>query len=183
VVSAVFNARSFSNWGTLMAGYLLSSQGDRMLMANSVEGRFPYLDHRVMELAHRLSLRMKMKVLNEKYLLKKIAGTKVPAQVLKRQKQPYQSPATAAFLAPATIDGLGLGVRHEQVPEYVDELMSERKLREYGYLHPGKIRLLTEKIKDALAKGRPVSYRDNTSWIFALSLQIWHRNFQVLEEK
>ncbi len=47
--------REFSGWSplaqdqylevrTLLSGYLLSSQGDRMLMAHSVEGRFPFLD-------------------------------------------------------------------------------------------------------------------------------------------
>src|SRR5690606_4930836 len=50
---------------TLMAGYLLSSQGDRMLMANGVEGRFPFLDHEVVEFANRLDPRLKMRVLNE----------------------------------------------------------------------------------------------------------------------
>ena len=51
----------FARWGTVaraqylemttfLAGYLLSSQGDRMLMGHSVEGRFPFLDHRLAEL-------------------------------------------------------------------------------------------------------------------------------------
>ena len=31
----------------LLPGYILSSQGDRVAMAHSVEGRFPFLDHRV----------------------------------------------------------------------------------------------------------------------------------------
>ena len=39
---------------TLMSGYLLSSQGDRMLMSHSVEGRFPFLDRDVVALAESL---------------------------------------------------------------------------------------------------------------------------------
>ena len=42
-----FNRAQYLEAKSLMAGYLLCSQGDRMLMANSVEGRFPFLDHRV----------------------------------------------------------------------------------------------------------------------------------------
>jgi asparagine synthase (glutamine-hydrolysing) len=38
---------------SLMSGYLLCSQGDRVAMASSIEGRFPYLDHRVIEFACR----------------------------------------------------------------------------------------------------------------------------------
>ena len=54
-----------------MSGYLLSSQGDRMAMANSVEGRYPFLDYRVIEFCNRLPDSLKLNGLNEKYLLKK----------------------------------------------------------------------------------------------------------------
>jgi asparagine synthase (glutamine-hydrolysing) len=58
---------------TLLSGNLLSSQGDRMAMAHSVEGRYPFLDHRVAEFCAALPERLRLKVLAEKYLLKKIA--------------------------------------------------------------------------------------------------------------
>ena len=41
----------------LCRGYLLSSQGDRMAMANSVEGRYPFLDYRVIEFCNKLAIR------------------------------------------------------------------------------------------------------------------------------
>ena len=39
---------------TFFEGYLLHTQGDRMLMAHSIEGRFPFVDYRLAELAARL---------------------------------------------------------------------------------------------------------------------------------
>ena len=53
-----------------LSGYLLSSQGDRMSMAHSVEGRYPFLDHRLIEFASDLPSNLKIKGLNEKYVLK-----------------------------------------------------------------------------------------------------------------
>jgi asparagine synthase (glutamine-hydrolysing) len=63
---------------TLMSGYLLSSQGDRMAMAASIEGRYPFLDHRVIEFACRVPPALKMRGLNEKWLLKKALGAELP---------------------------------------------------------------------------------------------------------
>jgi asparagine synthase (glutamine-hydrolysing) len=85
----------------LLSGYILSSQGDRMAMAHSVEGRFPFLDHRVVEFASKLPVSLKMKVLNEKYLLKRCADGLIPPSIAKRHKQPYRAPEAGSFLQPA----------------------------------------------------------------------------------
>ena len=55
---------------TLLSGYLLSSQGDRMSMAHSVEGRYPFLDHRVVDMLFTMNEEYKLKGFNQKYLLK-----------------------------------------------------------------------------------------------------------------
>jgi acyl carrier protein len=81
----------------LLPGYILSSQGDRMAMAHSVEGRFPFLDHRVIEFADSLPPRLKMKTLNEKYVLKRAAGHLVPESIKSRPKQPYRAPDARSF--------------------------------------------------------------------------------------
>lgn len=80
-----------------MSGYLLSSQGDRMMMGNSVEGRFPFLDYRVMEFAHSMPPGLKLNVLNEKYILKKAFGELVPEEISLRPKQPYRAPIARCF--------------------------------------------------------------------------------------
>ena len=129
-------------------------------MANSVEGRFPYLDHRVIEFANALPPKLKMKVLNEKYLLKRAAGHYLPGKIVKRPKQPYRAPDIPAFFSGKT-------------PAYVDELLSEEKLDAYGYFDPAKTALLVKKIK----QGRAIGYRDNMALVGVLSTQCWHYHF------
>ncbi|MBK9072839.1 MAG: asparagine synthase (glutamine-hydrolyzing) [Myxococcales bacterium] len=84
---------------TLMAGYLLSSQGDRMLLGNGVEGRFPFLDAEVTALAASLPDHFKIFGTREKWLLKRIAMGLVPDSIVHRPKQPYRAPDLRALLA------------------------------------------------------------------------------------
>ena len=93
-----FLQAQFLETTNLLPGYILSCQGDRMAMAHAVEGRFPFLDYRVVEFASKLPIRMKMKVLQEKYLLKRCAQGFVPHSVQARPKQPYRAPDGLCFL-------------------------------------------------------------------------------------
>lgn len=155
-----FNQAQYIEAKVLMAGYLLCSQGDRMLMSNSVEGRFPFLDHRVIEFANMLNPKLKMKVLNEKYLLKMSMKQYIPESIVKRFKQPYRAPDIPAFFSGHT-------------PEYVNELTSKEKLEKYGYFDSEKVRRLLDKIR----RGRAIGYKDNMAFIGILSTQIWHHHF------
>lgn len=65
---------------TFLSPYLLSSQGDRVAMAHSIEGRFPFLDHRVTSFCNRLPDNLKLRGLTEKYLLKKLASRWLPPE-------------------------------------------------------------------------------------------------------
>jgi asparagine synthase (glutamine-hydrolysing) len=145
---------------TLLPSYLLSSQGDRMLMANSVEGRFPFLDHRLIEFANRLHPRIKMRVLREKHLLKRVMRGRLPAGILERHKQPYRAPDAVAFLG-------------ESPPAYVAQLMSSESVRRYGYFDPEKVARLTAE----LARAKAPAARDNMAFVGILSTQLWHATF------
>lgn len=155
-----FNQAQYIEAKSLMAGYLLCSQGDRMLMSNSVEGRFPFLDHRVIEYANNTDPRLKMKVLNEKYLLKQSMKNYLPPEIVQRYKQPYRAPDIAAFSG-------------EKMPDFVEELTSEATVKKYGYFDAKKVYRLKEKIK----RGRAIGYKDNMAFIGILSTQIWHNLF------
>ena len=83
---------------TLLSGYLLSSQGDRMLMAHSVEGRFPFLDIGLVDLANSLPASYKLRGLDEKHVLKLAATGLVPDEIIQRPKQPYRAPDALSFV-------------------------------------------------------------------------------------
>jgi asparagine synthase (glutamine-hydrolysing) len=155
-----FNKAQYIEAKSLMAGYLLCSQGDRMLMANSVEGRFPFLDHRVIEFANSIHPKYKMRALNEKYLLKKAFREYLPAEIIKRYKQPYRAPDIPAFFGGGT-------------PAYATELLDKQKLRDYGYFEADKVERLIRKIQ----AGRAIGYKDNMALIGILSTQVWHYHF------
>jgi asparagine synthase (glutamine-hydrolysing) len=157
---------NFSNWGDLsksqylestifMSGYLLSSQGDRMAMANSVEGRYPFLDYRIIEYAATLPEDFKLHLLDEKYILKKMMKGRIPDSILNRHKQAYRAPIQSSFFG-------------EKSPDYVQELLAGESIKNYGLFDAEKVSRLVEKCKTGLN----ISEIDNMAIAGILSTQL-----------
>jgi asparagine synthase (glutamine-hydrolysing) len=146
---------------TLLSGYLLSSQGDRMLMAHSVEGRFPFLDREVVTLAASLPAAYKLHVLDEKHVLKRAARELVPPAILRRPKQPYRAPDALCFVA-------------ADAPAWVEEVLGESELREAGVFDIAGVHALWRKCR-AHAMGRQLSNSDNMALVGVLSTQLLYR--------
>jgi len=151
-----FSRAQYLETAILLPGYILSSQGDRVAMAHSVEGRFPFLDHRVVQFASSLPPRLKMKVLNEKYLLKKAAGHLIPSSVKRRPKQPYRAPDAASFVTPDA---------HGRLPEYVETLLSPGRVKQDGIFNPAAVTQLLAKAR----AGKAAGVRDNMALVSVLS--------------
>jgi len=145
---------------TLLSNYLLSSQGDRMAMGNSVEGRFPFLDHRVIEFCCKLPPNLRMQTLTEKYILKKSMNSLLPESIIKRTKQPYMAPDSKSFFAGETL-------------EYVEEMFSDNALKRCGCFEIKKTRRLFEKCR----KGLSIGFKDNMAFVGILSSQLLHHRF------
>jgi asparagine synthase (glutamine-hydrolysing) len=143
-----------------LAGYLLSSQGDRMAMAHSVEGRYPFLDYRVAEFAAKLPARLKTKVLNEKYLLKRACQKIVPESIAQRRKQPYRAPDGRCFF-------------EATAPAYVRELLSPCAIKKNGIFDPNAVSALVNKF----AAGKASSVRDDMALVGVLSTQLLATQF------
>ncbi len=160
----------FLEASSLLSGYLLSSQGDRVSAANSVEGRYPFLDHRVVELGARIPPWHKILGLKEKLVLKRAMREELPPEITDRVKQPYMAPDSNSFFQPDS-------------PSYIDEMLSERSLEKAGIFNPASVAKL--KAKCARLYHAHLSFKDNMSFIGILSTQLlidrFIDNFRVAE--
>ncbi len=144
----------------LLPGYILSSQGDRMAMAHSVEGRHPFLDYRVVDFAAQLPAEMKIKVLNEKYLVKQAARNLIPERIRLRSKQPYRAPDADCFFRPRRA-------------EYLDDLLSPGRLKRQGLFQPEAVAQLIGKFESGAAIGA----KDNMAMVGIVSTALLQEEF------
>lgn len=143
-----------------MSSYLLSSQGDRVAMANSVEGRYPFLDYRVMEFAAKLPPDFKMHGLNEKYILKKMMNNRLPESVLKRPKQAYRAPMASSFFS-------------SPAKEYTMDLLSENDINKTGMFSYHTVQKLLTKV----SAGTMVTEMENMALSGIISSQLIYHQY------
>lgn len=145
---------------TLLEPYLLSAQGDRVAMAHGVEGRFPFLDHRVFAYSARLPAKEKLDGMREKVALRKIAAKVLPPAIAERGKQPYRAPEIAPFFA-------------ADAPEWVEEALSASALGETEIWDEQRVAGLLKRCRT----GRATGMRESMALVGILSTQLWHREF------
>jgi asparagine synthase (glutamine-hydrolysing) len=143
-----------------MSGYLLSSQGDRMMMGHSIEGRFPFLDHNVIEFANTIPPKYKLKILNEKYILKKTYESILPESIIKRYKQPYRAPISQCFSG-----------RNNTA----SQMLSKDAIEKGGYFNPARVDAITKKLSQS--SGKALSEREDMSLVGIISMQLLHHHF------
>lgn len=163
--------RRFKTWSPLaqaqyleiksfLIPYLLSSQGDRMAMANSVEGRYPFLDYRVIEFAGRLPDDLKLRNLEEKWILRKFASELLPQEIWQRRKKPYRAPIHHSFLGKESLS-------------QTEYLFAEDRLEQSGYFSPSATKMLLQKAK----KSSQLSEMEEMAFVGIISTQILHQQF------
>ncbi|MBD3384809.1 asparagine synthase (glutamine-hydrolyzing) [candidate division KSB1 bacterium] len=138
-------------------GYLLSSQGDRMLMSHSIEGRYPFLDPNVIALALKIHPNLRLRVLNEKYILKKAFASFLPKAIVSRKKQPYRAPIHSAMNR-----------------EIIESWMSRERMESDQIFDPAKVDVLKTKV---LSSQRPISAREEMALVGLLTTTMLLQNF------
>ena len=131
-----------------------------MAMAHSVEGRFPFLDHRLVDFCNHLPSQYKLFGLTEKYLLKKLAQEWLPKEIWQRPKRPYRAPILRSFFNAAGLD-------------YVHELLSPKLVQQFGLFKPSAVHQLVNKAKQA----NRLSETDEMALVGILSSQLVFMQF------
>ena len=155
---SLLRKNQFLEMRTLLQGYLLSSQADRMSLAHGVEGRYPFLDHELLEWLFQLPDPYKLPLLSQKHLLRETFRANLPSEIVDRPKQPYQAPDLKAFF-----EGGRLG-------KLMNESLSPDAVEAAGLFDAAAV----ERFRSKFARGMPphVGYRDNMLASFLLSTQL-----------
>jgi len=156
------NQAAFLEMTLLLSPYLLSSQGDRMAMAHGVEGRFPFLDHRLFEFAGALPTSSRLLGLKEKEILRRWARRILPRNISARGKQPYRAPDSQSFFGPGA-------------PAYVEAMLDDSAIASSGVFSPRAVAGLLRRCR----AGQASATRENQALVAILSTQLWLQQFHV----
>jgi asparagine synthase (glutamine-hydrolysing) len=146
---------------TFLTPYLLSSQGDRMAMAHAVEGRYPFLDYRLVEFANRLPNHHKLRGLQEKWILRQFAKKILPKEIWQRRKRPYRAPIHHSFF------------NHQVQKMYVNELLDQKHLAKTALFSP----TIVPKLLNKASKSAQLSEIEEMALVGIISSQLFYDQF------
>jgi asparagine synthase (glutamine-hydrolysing) len=154
------NQAAYLEMITRLSPYLLSSNGDRMTMAHAVEGRYPFLDHRLFEFAAALPTGSRLRGLREKEVLRRWASRILPGQIKSRERSTQRAPDAQSFLLPNS-------------PSWIGDHLTPEALRRVGIFSPaavgGLVRRCCAGLSDTLG--------ENQAIVGVLSTQLWYHQF------
>lgn len=150
----------FLEMAVFMSNYLLSSQGDRVAMAHSLEIRLPFLDPNVMEYMGHVPSKWKIFGLDEKYVLKRAFKNVLPDSITNRPKHPYRAPISESLL-------------NQDSAAYTMDMLSEKALEKSGLFDAAKVGKLVKLLQGPRA-GTEVN---NMALVGILSTQLVHKRF------
>lgn len=129
---------------------------DKAMMAASIEGRPPLVDHRIVELMFKLPPEFRINKGVQKYLLKKVSEKYLPNDIIYRKKAPFSAPMR--------------GWLKKELKEMVNDLLSYESIKQRGVYNPNYVQRLIQNNDNGL--------EDNSQLIWRLMVnEIWFRTF------
>lgn len=153
------NQAAYLEMTTFFSPFRLSSQGDRMAMAHGVEGRFPFLDHRLFDFVAALPTGSRLRGLKDKEILRRWSSRTLAPNVQHGRKNSYHLD-TPRFFGPSA-------------PDWVADHLSPDALRRVGVFSPAEVGALVRRSRNSLGTG----FLDEQALVGVLSTQVWHHQF------
>ena len=144
----------------MLPGMLLSAKGDRSLRNGSTEGRFPFLDERVVDFCTSIDPRLKLRGLTDKRILRETAKRILPPQIANRPKTMFRADFSGTFLG-------------DKRPTWVDQLLSPESLRATGLFDPHGV----DRARRVQMKRAKTSFQRfvlDMGLTGVISTQLWH---------
>jgi asparagine synthase (glutamine-hydrolysing) len=123
-----FHRRSYLDLKLRLSDHLIADHGDRVAYANSIEGRYPFLDVNLAAFVKTVPPEVKLKNLVEKYILKEVAKKYLPTEIFTRQKQGFVAPGSPHLL--------------RNNIEWINDMLSYDRIKRQGYFNPDTIERL-----------------------------------------
>ncbi len=157
------NQSLYTSYKTMMPGLLMAAKGDRSTRFSATEGRYPFLDERVVEFCAGLAPHYKLRFWTDKYLLRRVAARVLPPPIAKRTKTMFRANLSRAFVA-------------DDRPRWVDQLLRPEALKSTGFFEPQAVawarQLQLSKPRASLRR-----FALDMGLMGVISTQLWHHTY------
>jgi asparagine synthase (glutamine-hydrolysing) len=157
---SVLNRAAYLQMTIGLSAHVLDSCLDRMMMAHGVEGRYPFLDHRVFEFAAALPTSSRLCGLRGTEVLARWASRILPRQIRPERERPAASSDVEGFLA-------------KSAPAWVDDRLSPSAISRTGIFSESSVGSLLRRCRASDAPNAA----DSQAFVGVLSTQLWHEQF------
>jgi len=154
------NQSLYMGYKVMLHGLLLAAKGDRVLRTASTEGRYPFLDEKVVEFCSQIDPKYKLRGATDKWLLRQVADRVAPKQIRERRKVMFRANMGSSFLT-------------DDRPAWIDELLSPESIAATGYFNAAAIeRARAKRLAQRGNPARKISYDMGLAGVIAT--QLWH---------
>ncbi|HEY9774540.1 MAG TPA: asparagine synthase (glutamine-hydrolyzing) [Planktothrix sp.] len=150
---------------TALANYILRTLGDGCEMAQSVEGRLPFLDHQLFQFVRNLPLSLKIKGTVEKFILRESVKDCVTDTIYRRQKHPFVAPPFSRYLNGAQ--------------ENIQDTLRSEAFASVPFFDRDKVIALLDSLEDLKPDERAAT---DPVLMMALSASALHERFKLQEQ-
>ena len=154
------NKAAYLEMTTRLSPCVMSSYGDRMTTAHGLEGRYPFLDHRVFEFAAALPTGSRLRGLRDKEILRRWAARILPREIACARRSINRASEARLFFS-------------ADAPSWVHAQLSREALERVGIFSPAAVSGLVQRWH----AGATATLGEQRAMIGVLSTQLWHSQF------